>query len=86
MPIAHFNLAGLLEETGRADDAVASYHRALAADPDFADAHYNLGLLLDALGRRAGGDDPPPGRPPPLRPPLRLIRARRRHARIRPDG
>ncbi len=50
--IAHFNLAGLLEETGRATDAVAVYHQALAAEPDFADAHYNLGLLLDALGRR----------------------------------
>jgi tetratricopeptide (TPR) repeat protein len=40
-------------ETGRATDAVAAYRRALEADPDFADAHYNLGLLLDALGRRA---------------------------------
>src|SRR4029453_2750776 len=51
-PIAHFNLAGLLEESGRAQDAVASYQHAIAADPDFADAHYNLGLLLDSLGRR----------------------------------
>jgi tetratricopeptide (TPR) repeat protein len=32
---------------------VASYQQAIAADPDFADAHYNLGLLLDSLGRRA---------------------------------
>ncbi len=38
---------------GRASEAIQAYQSALQADPNFADAHYNLGLLFDALGKRA---------------------------------
>ena len=32
-------------------EAVEAYEAALASDPDLADAHYNVGLLYEALGR-----------------------------------
>ena len=51
--LAQFNLALVLEEQGRADEAIHAYHAALRASPDFADAHYNLGLLFDSLGKRS---------------------------------
>ena len=48
---SHFNLAVLLEDRGRPDEAIHAYEQAIARDPDAADAHYNLGLLLEARGR-----------------------------------
>jgi tetratricopeptide (TPR) repeat protein len=42
----------LLEEGKRRDEAVHAYRQAILRDPDFADAHCNLGLLLESLGRR----------------------------------
>jgi tetratricopeptide (TPR) repeat protein len=52
-PTAHFNLAVLLEDRNRPDEAIQAYAQAIARDPDgAADAHYNLGLLLEARGRR----------------------------------
>ncbi|MEE2933949.1 MAG: tetratricopeptide repeat protein [Pseudomonadota bacterium] len=47
----HFNLADLLIETRRLDDAVHSYREALAVQPDLVEAHYILGSVLDDLGR-----------------------------------
>jgi tetratricopeptide (TPR) repeat protein len=38
---------------GRPKDAIAAYRRALRADPDHGDAHYNLARLLEADGRRS---------------------------------
>ncbi len=37
--------ACLLQASGRLADAVASYQRAIALEPDFAEAHSNLGSL-----------------------------------------
>ena len=36
---AHCNLGNALRDLGQLDDAVASYRRALAINPDYADAH-----------------------------------------------
>jgi predicted Zn-dependent protease len=44
-----FNLALILEDTGRELAAVDHYKRALALEPDFADAHYNLARLYQQL-------------------------------------
>lgn len=43
--LAHSRLA-------QRDEALACYRRALRINPDFADAHYNLGNELNALGRK----------------------------------
>ena len=45
-----FNLAVLLEDFGREDEAMAEYRRALALDPAFADAHFNLARLHERAG------------------------------------
>lgn len=43
-----FNLLGVaLRETGKFPDAKAAYEAALALDPNYAKAHFNLGVLAD---------------------------------------
>jgi tetratricopeptide (TPR) repeat protein len=49
----HFNLALALEDTRGAEAAAEHYERALALDPGFADAHWNLAGLCESLGRGA---------------------------------
>ncbi|MFY9555748.1 MAG: tetratricopeptide repeat protein [Blastocatellia bacterium] len=45
--------ADLYRSAGRTDEAVASYKKVLAADPNYADALYGLGLTLIASSERA---------------------------------
>ena len=49
--IAYNNLGYFFERTGRRDDALASYQKALDYNPNYASAHCNLGLLLTDMGR-----------------------------------
>ena len=51
-PIAPFNLANVLREQGRINEAKCYLHLALAVDPNFAEAWYNLAGVVDAEGRR----------------------------------
>lgn len=53
-PLIHFNHAIALEDDRRFDDAIAAYRLVLSIDSNFADAHYNLGLLLEKLNQRQG--------------------------------
>ncbi len=46
-----YNLGVLLEDMERKTDALAAYERSLGADPTFADCHYNVALLYEALGK-----------------------------------
>jgi len=46
-----YNLSVLLEDLERKSDALVAYERALSADPGFADCHYNIALLYEALGK-----------------------------------
>ena len=46
-----YNLGTVLEDLGRKSDAVSMYERALKQDPRFADCHYNVALLYDAMGK-----------------------------------
>jgi tetratricopeptide (TPR) repeat protein len=43
---AHLNLAGVLTDTGRADEAIAAYEKAIELGPSYARAH---GALVQAL-------------------------------------
>jgi tetratricopeptide (TPR) repeat protein len=38
----------------RLDEAKQGYERCLAINPDYADAHHNLAILLDKRGDRRG--------------------------------
>jgi hypothetical protein len=53
-PLARVNLANLLLRATRYADARQHYERALAADPDHAEAHQGLGAVLADLGDRTG--------------------------------
>jgi tetratricopeptide (TPR) repeat protein len=46
-PFLVFNLAVLLEDLGREPEAIVAYREALALDPNFADAHFNLARLYE---------------------------------------
>ena len=46
-----YNLGVLLEDMERKSDALAAYERSLGADATFADCHYNVALLYEALGK-----------------------------------
>lgn len=51
-PVTHYNLALALEDLDRDGEAAAHYRRAVALNPSFADAHYNLSHLLTRLGSK----------------------------------
>jgi tetratricopeptide (TPR) repeat protein len=51
--LAQYNLGVALEDQGLADEALLAYARAIAADPDLADAHYNASRLLERMGKKA---------------------------------
>jgi tetratricopeptide (TPR) repeat protein len=46
-PFIAFNLAVVLEDLERESDAIIAYREALALDPQFADAHFNLARLYE---------------------------------------
>lgn len=48
---AQTNLGNLELEDGRTDEAIALYQRALAANPEFANAHHNLGVAYRRKGQ-----------------------------------
>ena len=52
--LLHFNHAIALEDVGEHERAIDAYRAALAIDPEMADAHYNLGLLLERRGDGQG--------------------------------
>jgi len=49
--ILSFNLATLLEDLEREDEAVTAYREALALDPPLGDAHFNLSRLHEKANR-----------------------------------
>jgi tetratricopeptide (TPR) repeat protein len=50
-PLLSFNLAVLLEDMDRKEEAIAAYESALRDDPNLADGHYNVALLYEESGR-----------------------------------
>ena len=51
IPEAHYNLGLVLQESGRAEDAMARYRAAITLRAAFPEAHNNLGNLLLARGQ-----------------------------------
>jgi tetratricopeptide (TPR) repeat protein len=49
-PEVHYNIGVALNEMGKADEAIAEYKKAIEIDPDYASAHYNLGLAYYKKG------------------------------------
>jgi tetratricopeptide (TPR) repeat protein len=47
-----FNVGVLLQDLDRDEEAAAAYREALAIDPDFADAYYNLACLHERAGNQ----------------------------------
>ncbi len=47
-PEFYTNLGNLMQDQGRADEAIAAYRQALERDPNFANANYSLGNALRA--------------------------------------
>ena len=50
--LAAFNLGVALEDQGLLEEALLAYARALEADRQLADAHYNASRLLERIGKR----------------------------------
>jgi tetratricopeptide (TPR) repeat protein len=50
-PLLLFNVAVLLEDLDREAEAMSTYREALALDPSFADAHFNLARLYERAGK-----------------------------------
>jgi tetratricopeptide (TPR) repeat protein len=51
--VAHYNLGQALRYKGQMDAAIASYQKALALDPQYAECHCTLGEALSRQGRFA---------------------------------
>jgi Flp pilus assembly protein TadD len=48
---AYNNLGNALSNQGKADEAIACFHKAIELDPRFALARYNLGVVCKATGK-----------------------------------
>jgi tetratricopeptide (TPR) repeat protein len=53
MESALFNLAIVRTSAGASQEAIVLYRQVIAVDPNYAAAHFNLGLLLRQLGQTA---------------------------------
>jgi tetratricopeptide (TPR) repeat protein len=60
---AYYNLGANLVNTGKSDEAATFFQKAIAADPNYADAHYQLGICLMAKAQvdASGKITPPEG-------------------------
>ena len=62
---AHSNLGSALAQLGRFREALASFERALAIDPQLESAGYNRRLALEKLRAQPENGAPPPSKPAP---------------------
>ena len=51
VPLIPNILGAVNAASGRLEDAVTSYNKALRIKPDYVEAHYNLGVALNDLGK-----------------------------------
>ncbi|MFP6867783.1 MAG: tetratricopeptide repeat protein [Nitrospinota bacterium] len=48
---AYYNLANILKEQKKFDEAVEAYHRVIELQPSYAEAYYNLANITSDLGK-----------------------------------
>ncbi|AFJ01346.1 TPR repeat protein [Methylophaga frappieri] len=53
IPEMHFNIAILLTQIGRIDEAISAYRKTIRLNSQLTDAHYNLGHALQSQGQYA---------------------------------
>jgi tetratricopeptide (TPR) repeat protein len=60
---AYYNMGANLVNTGKSDDAITYFKKAIEADPNYADAHYQYGICLMAKAQvdASGKITPPEG-------------------------
>jgi tetratricopeptide (TPR) repeat protein len=61
---AYYNMGANLVNSGQSDQAVDFFQKAIAADPNYAEAHYQLGVCLMGkaqVDNKTGKITPPPG-------------------------
>lgn len=61
---AYYNMGANLVNAGNSDQAADFFQKAIAADPNYADAHYQLGICLIGkaqVDKKTGKITPPPG-------------------------
>ena len=46
----HYNIGIVFRKLGRREEAISQYKKALSVDPEYAGAHYNLGLVYGGKG------------------------------------
>jgi len=52
MSVVLYNIQGaILQELGKLDLSIDAYNKALAIEPNYADAHYNMGMALQRQGK-----------------------------------
>jgi tetratricopeptide (TPR) repeat protein len=49
--LLYFNLAVLLEDSGREEEAIGLYRQAIVHEPGLADAHFNVSRLYERAGK-----------------------------------
>jgi protein O-GlcNAc transferase len=50
--LPHFYMGRMFKETGNTEKAVSELEKAIALNPDLAEAYYQLGTLLNRLGQK----------------------------------
>jgi len=76
---AYYNMGANLVNSGNGDQAVDFFQKAIAADPSYADAHYQLGICL--MGKAAV--DPKTGK---ITPPAGTADEFQKYLQLKPDG
>jgi tetratricopeptide (TPR) repeat protein len=74
----YYNLGAVYVNTGQNDPAGAAFQKAIAADPNYADAYYQYGLVLFAKAT-TGADGK-------ITPPAGTAEAFQKYLQLRPDG
>ena len=74
----YFNLGAVLVNTGKGDEAYEAFKQAVQADPNYADAHYQIGLYLLSKAQVAADGK--------VTPAAGTVEAFQKYLELKPDG